>query len=164
MAEDRLPKDLQEVVLRERGMFADTALGDHETVQVELNQRGAEFTITCQGCGDPVGIGIPWFEIVALNYGVSPAAAYAQVPQVFGGQPPTPWVVVQLENGQREWRIRDFRCKRDNWHYPFHLSLSDPKRLLEKGRRIPGALPNEGQLSQIANAVAERMRAGGGPR
>lgn len=159
---NQIPKEFQQIVLKERGMFADgDGLNDHDTVAMETTRQGAEFSINCD-CGSQVGIGIPWFELVALTYGVSPAAAFQRTPQVFGGQPPTPWVFVPDQNGGGVWKIRDFTCKACKVAFPFGLSLSEPKKLVERGRRIPGAIPNEAQLSQIADQASKAMRGGGG--
>lgn len=122
---------------------------DHQGVSAQVAPNAVILTFQCQVCGKPTKCHVEYPEMVALKYGVNPAIAFRQAPQLLSET--TRWEYLPYEGG---WNPKA-KCSDCNASLDIVVESHEPERFLSAARRR-GYINQAGehQVSQICAQAA----------
>jgi hypothetical protein len=135
------------------GIFDNSAIDEHDQVTHKIRRDGVALTFACRGCATPKELVVEWPEIIALKYGIDPALAYRNMPNIVSS--PTRYEWSSEESG---W-MPDLQCKKCEWRLAVVIAPDEPERWLSAGRRT-GVVSqaSEQKISQYVRGMAQAAR------
>jgi hypothetical protein len=135
------------------GIFDNSALAEHDQVTHRVGKEGVALSFACRGCAMNKEMLIEWPEIISLKYGIDPALAYRNHPNIIAR--PTRYEFKAEDGG---W-VPDERCTACDWRLAIVIGPDEPERWLAIGRRNGAIHPQaEQQLSQFVSGIANAAR------
>jgi hypothetical protein len=127
-----------------------------QDVSATPKPTGVMLRFFCQTCGQPADMEIEYPEVVALKYGVNPAIAFRQFPNMVRSA--TRWEFRPDENG---W-LPDISCKVCSRKVEVIVEPHEPERFLQGARRR-GFINTAGE-AQVSQLCAKMAQGGAGVR